>query len=143
MLPAHTHSTRRYLLWLGLIFVLVAGAFALRLSFPTSAQLTTPTYAAFPKDAPAPTDADFVTAQKGFQYLVSYTSEEFAPKTLSVKQGETVRFTNNSNSVLPLSVSIAEPVSLNHGEYFEYTFNTTGIFTYTGVSGYTGEVTVE
>lgn len=34
---------------------------------------------------------------KGFQYFVSYTDNGFEPAELTVKRGETVRFTNNSS----------------------------------------------
>lgn len=138
----HTHPTRTLLILLAALLVVAAVAFALRWSFPAPAQVAeAPTYAGFPPTAPAPTPQDYVTAQKGFQYLVSYGSNGFAPKTLSVNKGETVRFTNNSTAPLQLSLTGAPP--LTHGAYFEYTFTTAGTFTVTDGATHTIQVTVK
>ncbi|HEY4524969.1 MAG TPA: hypothetical protein VJL39_01225 [Candidatus Paceibacterota bacterium] len=37
---------------------------------------------------------------EGFEFLVSYTDSGFAPSTLALEAGQTVRFTNNSSSEL-------------------------------------------
>jgi plastocyanin len=92
-----------------------------------------------PADAPAPTPQDYVTAQKGFQYLVSYTGS-FLPNALTIKRGETIRFTNNSNSTLELS--LAGKHALHRAEYFEYTFTKTGTFIFSNDST-EGTVTVK
>ncbi len=129
------HPTHRYFLWLALLAaVCLVLAYIFRLSF--LAQPATPAAAdlsemvTFPADAPAPTPQDYVTAQQGFQYLVSYTENGFVPTTLSVQRGETVRFTNNSDTVLQLSLSGEH--TLDHAGYFEYTFTKSGTFTFSG-----------
>ena len=129
------HPTHRYLLWLGLLAVLVAILLAAGLSLSSALLRPAPAAPAlapvgFPADAPAPTPQDYVTAQKGFQYLVSYTESGFAPVALSVKKGETIRFTNNSGNPLRLSLENAQVTSLNHAEYYEYTFANAGTFAY-------------
>lgn len=95
----------------------------------------------FPIEAPKPRAADATSAQKGFQYLVSYAGE-FEPATVMVKKGETVRFTNTSNSTLrvvpestPLGAqSTASPV-LQSGEYWESAFDLHGVWTLRDASG--------
>ena len=52
------------------------------------------------------------------------------PETLSVKKDETVRFTNNSDDSLRLSLESAQVTSLNHAEYYEYTFANAGTLVY-------------
>lgn len=42
-------------------------------------------------------------ASTGFQYLISYTDSGFEPAAFEIKQGETVRFTNNSQRELRLT----------------------------------------
>ena len=119
------------------IVFLLAGILLLMRVTQEGAQLP----AAFPADAPAPRAQDYVVAQKGFQYLVSYTGGRFVPQALSVMKGETVRFTNNSDSTLRLTLFGATIASLAHAEYFEYAFTETGTFSY-GDGSNTGTVTV-
>ncbi|MEK7601034.1 MAG: hypothetical protein AAB480_00690 [Patescibacteria group bacterium] len=130
----HAHPTRTLLLFLGLISLAIGFVYALfvftggtlfRPAPQTASQAT-----GFPADAPAPTPQDYVTAQKGFQYLVSYSGNGFMPETLSVKKDETVRFTNNSDDSLRLSLESAQVTSLNHAEYYEYTFANAGTLVY-------------
>ena len=125
-----THPMRTLLITLAALLVLAAVAYALRLNFPAFPQSAAPAPAGFPADAPAPRPQDYVEAQKGFQYLVMYTGGSFIPRALNVMRGETVRFTNNSDSTLNLSLSGAAVASLGHGEYYEYTFATADTFTY-------------
>ncbi|MDB5238362.1 MAG: Plastocyanin [Candidatus Kaiserbacteria bacterium] len=49
---------------------------------------------------PSATEAAQLKASTGFQELVSYTDGGFAPGKLSVKKGDTVRFTNSSKADL-------------------------------------------
>ena len=137
-----THPTRTLLILLAILIIAVGLAYALMSIFVAPAAAPQPTMATFPKDAPAPTTADHVTAQHGFQYLVSYTNTGFAPKTLSVKKGETVRFTNNSAGTLQLSLTGAPQTSVAHAAYFEYTFSEVGTFTYSDGTR-SGTVTVK
>ena len=44
-------------------------------------------------------------ASKGFQALVSYTDTGFEPTELTIKEGETIRFTNNSSDKLWVAAS--------------------------------------
>ena len=139
-MPA-THSTHRYLLWLGLLIaaLLVSGLVFGRSLFqqpaPVAGQQSAELY------VPPPKRADYSSAQKGFQYLVSYTVNGFVPASLSVKRGETVRFTNNTSALLQLAIIGAQAPILDRGEYFEYTFATSGSFDFSdGVNS--GTVTV-
>ena len=127
----HAHPTRRLLTILALLLAAAAVAYvlgmnlvAMRLSAQPNSEANLPAETALSKDIPAPQAQDYVPAQKGFQYLVSYTERGFTPATLSVNKGETVRFTNNSGGVLQLSLTDTAPLS--QGQYFEYTFTTSG-----------------
>ncbi|OGG56009.1 hypothetical protein A2680_00545 [Candidatus Kaiserbacteria bacterium RIFCSPHIGHO2_01_FULL_55_37] len=136
-----THSTHRYLLWLGLLVaaLVVSGLVFNRKLF----QQPAPVVEQQPAElyVPPPKPEDYVSAQKGFQYLVSYTASGFAPNALSVKKGETVRFTNNTSAPLQLTLAGTEPPILDRGEYFEYTFATSGSFDYSDGNN-AGTVTV-
>jgi plastocyanin len=98
--------------------------------------------AGFPQTAPTPTKADLVTAQHGFQYLISYTSGGFKPAALAIKKGETIRFTNVSPVLLQVSVEAAQSSALNQGEYWEHTFSTAGTFTASDTAGHTISIAV-
>ncbi|MDO8576016.1 MAG: hypothetical protein Q7R90_01745, partial [bacterium] len=79
---------------------------------------------------------------KGFQYLVSYTDRGFEPTRLTVKQGETVRFTNNSSEGLWVaaggeklypgvvngcgSSALDSCRPIGQGEFWEFTFDAAG-----------------
>ncbi|MEK7093446.1 MAG: hypothetical protein AAB927_03080 [Patescibacteria group bacterium] len=121
----HTHPTRTLFILLAIIVLLIGFAYALFVFMGGTFSRTAPAndLTAFPADAPAPTPQDYVAEQKGFQYLVSYTSNGFNPSTLSVKKDETVRFTNNSDNPLRLALESAQVASLNRGEYYEAEFN--------------------
>ena len=128
---------RRFLalniLWLAGVSALVATLgyavfFSGRGESQSASQTTVSDTSGFLQGTPAPTPQDYVAAQKGFQYLVSYTDQGFAPPTLSVKKGETVRFTNNSDA--PLQLSLTGTSLLAHSEYLEYTFTESGAFNY-------------
>lgn len=130
MLP--THPTHRYFLWLALLVIALAllgfgFGFGLLSRAPVE---TTSAPAGFPAEAPAPKPQDYVAAQKGFQYLVSYSDSGFHPVTLSVKRGETVRISNNSRMPVQLSLSGSKIASFGRAEYFEYLFTEAGSFTF-------------
>ena len=135
------HPTRRYLLWLGLLVValVVSGLLFSRNLFLQPAPVTGQPAELY---VPPPKPTDYVSAQKGFQYLVSYTVNGFAPATFSVKKGETVRFTNNTSAPRQLTLAGAQPPILDRGEYFEYTLDKVGTFTYSDGTN-TGSVTVQ
>ena len=126
------HPTHRYFLWLALLVValaLLGFVFGFGLLSPSPAE-NTPAPAGFPAEAPPPQPQDYVAAQKGFQYLVSYTATGFAPAALDADVGETVRFTNNSDGTLRLSLSGEQTASLERAAYFEYTFYKAGTFVF-------------
>jgi|SRR3989344_829776 len=139
MPPVDTHPTHRYFLWLGFLLVLVVAALVAGWLFP---EFLRPSSSAFPANAPAPTETDYVAVQKGFQYLVSYTDQGFVPASLTVNKGETVRFTNAAASTFTLSLSGASDSSLSHLQYFEYTFAKTGTYIYSDGTN-SGTVTVQ
>jgi len=139
MVMPPAHPTHRYFLWLALLLIalaLLGFGFSLLSRAPVE---TNSAPAGFPVEAPPPKAQDYVAAQKGFQYLVSYSENGFMPATLSVQKGETVRFTNNSDGLLRLLFENAQITSLNRGEYYEYTFANAGAFAY---SDGTSEMTV-
>ena len=130
MPPAH--PTHRYFLWLALLLIalaLLGFGFGFGLLSPTAVQNTSAPVG-FPAEAPPPKAQDYVVAQKGFQYLVSYSDSGFHPVTLSVKRGETVRISNNSRMPVQLSLSGSKIASFGRAEYFEYLFSETGSFTF-------------
>jgi len=136
MPPAETassHPTYRYLLWLGILILAVLVFFVVRIVFPAaspamSTQATVESLVI--PNAPMPADTDHVAAQKGFQYLVSYTDTGFSPGELSVKKGETVRFTNNASASIRLMMASESPQVIARGAYVEYTADTAGSFSY-------------
>jgi plastocyanin len=99
-----------------------------------------------PRPAPSAAVLTQLATAPAFQYLVSYTGNGFAPRTVSIKNGETIRFTNNSSADLwiiatgtPLYPSIqngcgssafdsCQPVS--PGGFWELTFNAKGTWKY-------------
>src|SRR3989344_1164927 len=137
----HEHPTRTLLILLAGLLAAAALTYLFGINY-VSLQQPTPIPAVFPADAPTPRPQDYVAAQKGFQYLVSYINSGFTPTTLVVNKGETVRFTNNTSAPLQLTLAGAQPPVLDRGEYFEYTFTGSGTFNYSDGSG-TGSVTVQ
>jgi plastocyanin len=123
-----THPTHRHLTWLALLLGLVVIALVLAALFPAPAKVTTPT--GYTPPAPTPTAQDVVTAQHGFQYLVSHTTDGFSPTSLSITKGETVRFSNSAPSPLLLTFSDAASQTVVPGGYYEYTYLSLGSFTY-------------
>ena len=122
------HPTHRYFLWLTLLVIALA---LLGFGFGFSLLSFTPAPApAVERYLEPPKPADYVSAQRGFQYFVSYTDNGFVPDKLTVKKGETVRFTGNSSAPFQLTVAGATAQVSAKGEYFEYTFAKTGTFTY-------------
>ena len=114
----HAHPTRTLLILLTALLAVGVLTSVFGMNFIARQQ---PVVASDPAtDVPALKSSDYVSAQKGFQYLISYTDQGFTPKTLLVKKGETVRFTNNSDA--PLQLSLTGTSLLAHGEYLEYTF---------------------
>lgn len=95
---------------------------------------------------PAMTDATKakLATSHGFQALVSYTDNGFEPTRVSIKQGETVRFTNNSShdvwiasdgtnvQIYPRTKAVCGSSDLDSCapfppmDFWEFTFNTSG-----------------
>ena len=89
-----------------------------------------------------------LAASKGFQVLVSYTDNGFEPATTTVQKGDTVRFTSNSSEDLWVASTGASGAVypgtgkecgqssfdtchvLKHGEFWEFTFTTSGTWSY-------------
>ena len=112
---------------------------------PEPASATTPEPA---QVVPEPTTSDTVVAQpsRGFQVLVSYTDRGFEPSDTKVAKGDTIRFTNNSSGNMWIAASGTRlyPAAtgscgsrafdtckaLKAGEYWEFTFNVAGGWTY-------------
>jgi plastocyanin len=94
----------------------------------------------FPPSAPVPTAADQVSAQQSFQYIVSYTVSGFHPTSLTMKTGETIRFSNNTSDPLSIGGAASSP-AIPHGGYWQYTASQTGTDVFTA-AGSSIEVTV-
>jgi plastocyanin len=146
----HQQSTHRYLVWLAVLAILVLIASVLRLGSPRTVLrpvAATPDGTSIPSLTPA-VQAQ-LAASHGFQYLVSYTGRGFEPATLTIKKGETVRFTNNSDEDLWVAATGASGkvypaasnnecgqsafdscVSISRGGFWEFTFTRTGTWSY-------------
>lgn len=132
MPPAPQPKRHHYVLIVALL-ILTAVAFVAQMAYfgqnaRPVAQTRTDIPPNFPQDAPTPTTADAVDAQKGFDYLVSYTDRGFEPKELTVKKGEAVRFTNNSSAALALQ-SDEGTQTIAARAYVEKTFGAAGTVT--------------
>lgn len=140
------HPTHRYVLWLGLLLLLVAGIYfiGMRMYTPAPAQeYTDPIQMVIPY-APEPTANDLVTAQQGFQYVISYTGTSFVPKKLSIRQGETIRFVNNSGQNVEIAYAYTTSPVIPSREYWEYAIPATTTDTFIYAAGdQTGTVTIE
>lgn len=100
---------------------------------------------------------------RGFQALISYTDNGFEPSSTTLKKGEAVRFTNNSNEALwvgeitrtntkdnPNIATCGETdfnscKAMKPGEFWEYSFYTAGEFSYmnNALPSHGGSVVVE
>ncbi len=88
----------------------------------------------------------------GFQGFISYTDRGFEPTSVSIKKGQTVRFTNNSNTGMWISSIVTDASApypgtgndcgnsafdscrtLNPGEFFEFTFDTVGTWGFNNI----------
>ena len=125
------------------LVVIVIGVAALILG--RSASVSTPMHQD-PRPAPSPEVLAQLATSPAFQYLVSYSGAGFAPLTLTVKKGETIRFTNNSHTDLwiaasgtPLYPSVQNGCGssaldsckpIPPGGFWEFTFNVKGTWMY-------------
>ena len=114
--------------------VLAAIAVLLSMSVPRSAPSPQSAPLGFPEYAPAPRTADAVSAQKGFNALVSFTDNGFEPSTITIEKGETIRFSNNASTDLKLTSSdntfFVGAGSIASRNYVEITFSQSGQFQY-------------
>ena len=94
---------------------------------------TTKTTTAKPVVPPTPTR----TASGA--YIIKYTSTGFAPASLSITTGSSVRFTNNAAAAMrispadktnPLYSSLSQSKSVGTGGTFDYTFVSPGVYGY-------------
>ena len=99
-----------------------------------------------PRPAPSPAVLAQLATAPAFQYLVSYSDIGFSPTSLSVKKGETIRFTNNSSRdiwIVSSSTPLYPPQQngcgssvfdscqpIPPGGFWEFTFQVTGTWTY-------------
>ena len=114
-------------------------------------------------DEPSPPSDEimaYLAESKGFEYLVSYTGNGFEPQSLTIQKGEAVRFTNNSGEGLWVAASGAAGAVypgtgaecgqssfdsckvLKRGEFWEFTFNTGGTWSFQNNSVPTKTATV-
>jgi len=90
-----------------IVLVLALGSYGYLVAPPRES--TQSREASAPMKAPPLTPQ--ITAQleksRGFQALVSYTDRGFEPATVTIKKGQTVRFTNNSSDDVWIAASSA------------------------------------
>jgi plastocyanin len=131
------------------LLVVVAITAIVSLSLPFSPQPS----AAIPSRQVPPLTPEMqavLAKSHGFQALVSYTDRGFEPSTITIKKGETVRFTNNSSGdllwvastgtmsgkVYPAdSAACGQSAfdvcqSLKPHEFWEFTFTAAGTWSY-------------
>jgi plastocyanin len=147
--PPHAHL--RAYLWLVAILVLVAVVAAVLnvTLFGAAPRQISAQESSSPVPPLTPAEQAQLAASHGFQYLVSYTDGGFEPSTLTIKKGETVRFTNNSDEDLWVAATGASGtiypagsgnecgqsafdscVVLHHGDFWEFTFTQAGTWSY-------------
>ena len=91
---------------------------------------------------------DVLKRSRGFQFLISYTDRGFEPNMVTIKRGESVRFTNNSDAPLWVAATgksgtiypgtgdecgqsaFDSCMRLAPGEFWEYTFTLAGTWSY-------------
>jgi plastocyanin len=100
-----------------------------------------------PPPAPSDFSAAVLKESTGFSALVSYTDDGFAPQRVSIKKGETVRFTNNSRGALLWVAGTSTDASypgtsecggstfdmcetMASGDFWEFTFDKAGEWHY-------------
>lgn len=96
------HLTTKQLGILAVILIVLLLIVALFSAWPASEPQNSPAPSSTLPAQTAPSQAVLQQLKQNptFQYLVSYTDNGFSPATLSVKEGDTVRFTNNSSGQL-------------------------------------------
>lgn len=133
-------------MWLGLLCVALLGL-SLFAFMPQNGSEPEPTLSDAIRVGVAPrpsvtesTTIDALAETRGFQALVSYTDHGFEPSNISIKRGDTVRFTNNSSGALRINASELAP-----REFLEMTFDTSGTQTVTNAlnAAHTGTIRVE
>lgn len=133
------------------IVVLAACAYAFSHIRPLAARTTASATSTAEMGRPPLTDEvkAQLAASKGFQVLVSYTDGGFEPNVVTIKKGDTIRFTNNSREDLWVAATGASGAvypagtggecgqsafdgcrSISRGEFWEFTFNVAGTWSY-------------
>src|SRR3989344_324196 len=142
-------SPRQIAIGAAVLVIFAASVYLLanaRPSAPSPAGTPSPSVAEVPPLTPAMEAV--LAASNGFQYLVSYTDQGFEPPALTIKKGETIRFTNNSRGDLwiaetPASGSMYPSTGNTCGqsafdsctplkpqEFWEFTFDAAGTWSY-------------
>ncbi len=126
----HSHK----LLWiLGALLLIAAAAYGVQRYVSMSGSYAPGDLNSFTREnevwIPNPGLEDTVQAQRGFDYLVSYTGERFEPSLITIQRGERVRLTNNSASPLTLE---GEGITIEPLRYAETPFTKPGEFRFIG-----------
>lgn len=138
----------------GLLFVACIGILAIVLVLIQTVQEgPTVSQAGRPQPLPTQTAPSAAALQQlaqtsDFQYLVSYNAQGFSPQTLTIKQGQSVRFVNNANGELWIAAigsgnnqvypgesscggsSFDSCQVLHIGDFWQFTFNSPGTWIY-------------
>ena len=153
---------RKLLVWLSVLTVVLAVIFALSVTDPIQfgSWKMLGTDQSFekgegyipPQPKPKPEDAVAIRNKNPFGVLVSGTDTGFEPREISVKRGETVRFTNNShnamwiaaagpNQLYPAGTNTCGSSAfdscrvLRPGDYWQFTFKEVGSWNFSNKFG--------
>lgn len=139
-------------LFFGILFILVV-VVGVNLLARARAHHAAPASVASETPTPLPPLTDNMRAavenNAPFQYVISYTDAGFEPAMLTIKSGETVRFTNNSSKPLLWVAATGASgkvypdqkgecgdsafdscATLEGGQFWQFTFTTTGTWSY-------------
>lgn len=145
MYNARMYESRKVLTSLGFLTVLIFALYGLSSLFSSQpAMQETSTGAS--AHLPSPEVLAQLEHSKGFQAFVSYTDRGFEPSEVTIQQGETIRWTNNSSKDLWIasdggalypreandcgSSGFDSCKALKPGDFWEFTFDTKGSWVY-------------
>ena len=106
----------RYVWILVVLFVLAIIAVLLSMSVPRANTSSHLVPIGFPEYAPAPRAADAVSAQKGFNALVSFTGGRFEPATITIKKGPNYPL-HEQRCGNPQATKLHPPSRFPHGRF--------------------------
>lgn len=94
------HDLKQPLVLLGVLLCIVVIAMVWSMQntqSPTERKVAAPDFVPGP---PSPEVQKMLSESRGFEVLISYTDNGFEPKNVTLRRGESIRFTNNSSREL-------------------------------------------